>query len=315
MDSMILNWIIIIASVAGLWLGGTWIVNSAALIARRLGLSELVIGLTIVAIGTSAPEFAVTIVAALEGKENISVSNVIGSNIFNLGFILGGVAIVSAIATTRKLVRREGSMVILSTILLLVFLADLRLAVWEGILLILGLASYVAYVLTTSSVEDEDAQEAMNEVPIGEFRWLDVPILIGGLATILISGHFLVQSASEIARQLGLSEWVIGVTIVAAGTSAPELATALIGVLRKRDGISLGTLVGSDLFNLMGVLGLAAILHPMTVTSEAFGSLFLLTALSVVVVVMMRTGWRISRLEGILLVLVNLVRWLADFLG
>jgi cation:H+ antiporter len=312
---MLLNWLIAIASVAGLWLGGTWIVNSAARIARRVGLSELVIGLTIVAIGTSAPEFAVTIVAALEGKENISVSNVIGSNIFNLGFILGGVAIVSAIPTTRKLVRREGSMVIISTLLLLVFLTDLRLAAWEGALLILGLASYVIYVLSTSKTDDEDAKEVMGEVPTGEFRWLDVPILIGGLATILISGHFLVQSATEIARQLGLSDWVIGVTIVAAGTSAPELATALIGVLRKREGISLGTLIGSDLFNLMGVLGLASLLHPMTVTSDAYGSLFLLTALSVVVVVMMRTGWRISRREGVLLVAINLVRWMADFIG
>jgi cation:H+ antiporter len=312
---MFLNWLIVIITVAGLWFGGTWIVNSAARIARRLGLSELVIGLTIVAIGTSAPEFAVTIVAALEGKENISVSNVIGSNIFNLGFILGGVAIVSAIATTRKLVRREGSMVIISTLLLLLFLRDLRLAAWEGILLILTLTGYVVYVLTTSKLEDEDAQEAMGELPTGDFRWPDIPTLIGGLATILISGHFLVQSASDIARQLGLSEWVIGVTIVAAGTSAPELATSLIGVLRGRHGISLGNLIGSDLFNLMGVLGLAALMHPMTVASDAYGSLFLLTGLSVVVVVMMRSGFRISRLEGVFLVLINLVRWVADFIG
>ena len=206
-------------------------------------------------------------------------------------------------------------MVILSTLLLLVFLNDLRLAAWEGALLILGLAGYVAYVLSTSKVEDEDAQEALNEVPAGEFRWLDIPTLIGGLATILVSGHYLVQAASEVARQLGLSEWVIGVTIVVAGTSAPELAIALIGVLRKREGISIGTLVGSDMFNLMGVLGLAALMQPMTVASDAYGSLFLLTGLSIVVVVMMRTGWRISRLEGILLVLVNLVRWAADFVG
>ena len=312
---VILNLIIVIASIAGLWLGGTWIVKSAARIARRIGLSELVIGLTIVSIGTSAPEFAVTIVAALEGQENISVSNIIGSNIFNLGFILGGVALVSAIATTRKLVFRDGSMVILSTLLVLLFLADLRLAAWEGALMILILAGYVVYVLTTSKADNEDAQDALKEVPAGEFRWQDVPILIGGLATILVSGHFLVQSASDIARQLGLSEWVIGVTIVAAGTSSPELATALIGVLRKRHGISIGTLVGSDMFNVMGVLGLAALIHPMTVSSDAYGSLFLYTALSIGVVVMMRTGWRISRFEGALLILINLVRWVSDFTG
>jgi cation:H+ antiporter len=314
-SDMILNWLIIIFTVAGLWIGGTWIVNSAARIARRVGLPELVIGLTVVAIGTSAPEFAVTLVAALEGKENISVGNVVGSNIFNLGFILGGVALVSAIPTTRKLVRRDGGMLIAATLLLLIFLADLQLTAWEGALLILILAGYVTYVLTTSKVEDEDAQEALNEVPAGEFRWLDIPILIGGIALIITSGHYLVQAASEIARTFGLSEWVIGVTIVAAGTSAPELATSLVGVLRKRHAISIGNLIGSDLFNLLGVLGLAALIHPMEVASAAYGSLWLLTGLVIVVVVLMRTGWLLSRLEGGLLLVVNLVRWVSDFMG
>jgi cation:H+ antiporter len=312
---MLWNWLIAIATVAGLWVGGTWIVNSAARIARRVGLSELVIGLTVVAIGTSAPEFAVTIVAALEGKENISVGNVVGSNIFNLGFILGGVALVSAIPTTRKLVRRDGGMLIVTTLLLLVLMSDLRLTAWEGALLLLLLTGYVTYVLTTSKVEDKDAQEALNEVPTGEFRWLDIPTLIGGIALIIASGHYLVEAASEIARTFGLSEWVIGVTIVAAGTSAPELATSLVGVLRQRHGISIGNLLGSDLFNLLGVLGLAALIHPMTVSSAAYGSLWLLAGLVIVVVIMMRTNLRISRLEGGLLVVVNLVRWVIDFAG
>jgi len=155
----------------------------------------------------------------------------------------------------------------------------------------------------------------LDEVPAGEFRWLDIPMLIGGIALIIASGHYLVQAASEIARTFGLSEWVIGVTIVAAGTSAPELATSLIGVLRQRHGISIGNLIGSDLFNLLGVLGLAALIHPMEVDSAAYSSLWLLAGLVIVVVVMMRTGWRLSRLEGSLLLLVNLVRWVADFTG
>jgi len=182
-------------------------------------------------------------------------------------------------------------------------------------LLILMLAGYVTYVLSTSKEEDEDAREALSEVPTGEFRWLDIPMLIGGIVLIVTSGHFLVEAASEIARFFGLSEWVIGVTIVAAGTSAPELATSLIGVLRGRHGISIGNLIGSDLFNLMGVLGLAALIHPMTVASAAYGSVWVLAGLVIVVVVMMRTGWRLSRLEGGLLVVVNLVRWVGDFLG
>ncbi|MDX1613809.1 MAG: sodium:calcium antiporter [Candidatus Promineifilaceae bacterium] len=305
---MILNVLIVIITVVGLWFGGTWIVSAAARIARRFGLSELVIGLTIVAIGTSAPEFAVTIVAALEGKADISVGNVVGSNIFNLGFILGGVALVSSIPTTRKLVLRDGGILIGATVLLLIFLSDLRMDWWEGGLLLLALVAYVGYLLY---VRDPDG--ISEEVPAGEFRWLDVPILIAGIAVIVTSGHFLVEAASEIARHFGLSDWVIGVTIVAAGTSAPELATSLVGVLRGRHGISIGNLIGSDIFNLLGVLGLAAFIHPMTVDQGAYSSLWLLSALVVGVAILMRTGWRLSRFEGGLLVAVNLVRWWADF--
>ena len=307
---MLLNWIIVIASIAGLWFGGTWIVNSAARIARKMGMSELVIGLTIVAIGTSAPEFAVTIMAALEGKADISVGNVVGSNIFNLGFILGGVALVSALPTTRKLVMRDGGMLIGATVLLLIMLADLQMAAWEGAILVLALVSYVGYLLYI-----KDGGDSAEEIPTDEFKWSDVLLLIGGTALIITSGHWLVDSASAIARTFGLSEWVIGVTIVAAGTSAPELATSLIGVLRGRHGISIGNLIGSDLFNLLGVLGLAALINPMVVDQSAYGSLWLLTALVIGVVILMRTGWKLSRWEGGLLIGINLIRWIVDFTG
>ncbi|MEM8857557.1 MAG: sodium:calcium antiporter [Chloroflexota bacterium] len=307
---MLLNWIIVIVSIAGLWFGGTWIVNSAARIARKMGMSELVIGLTIVAIGTSAPEFAVTIMAALEGKSDISVGNVVGSNIFNLGFILGGVALVSALPTTRKLVMRDGGMLIGATVLLLILLADLQLAAWEGAILVLALVSYVGYLLYI-----KDGGDSAEEIPTDEFRWWDVVLLVGGTALIITSGHYLVDAASAIARNFGLTEWVIGVTIVAAGTSAPELATSLIGVLRGRHGISIGNLIGSDLFNLLGVLGLAALINPMVVAQSAYGSLWLLTGLVIGVVFLMRTGWKLSRWEGGLLVGINLVRWIVDFTG
>lgn len=300
--------LIVIICIAGLWVGGSWIVESAARIARKIGMSELVIGLTIVAIGTSAPEFAVTIAAALNGQADISVGNVVGSNIFNLGFILGGVALVAGIPTSRKLVMRDGMVLIAATILLLIFLADLRLALWEGIVLLVTLISYVTFLIVK-----RDGGDSAEEIPEGEFRWLDVPTLLGGIALIVTSGHFLVESASEIARHFGVSEWVIGVTIVAAGTSAPELATSLMGVLRGRHGISVGNLIGSDLFNLLGVLGLAAVISPLAVDSGAMSSMYLLVGLVVLVVIMLRTGWRLTRFEGGLLVAINLVRWIADF--
>jgi cation:H+ antiporter len=298
--------IIVVATILGLWWGAVWVVEAASRIAKRLGVSELIIGLTVVAMGTSAPEFAVTVGAALKGQGDISIGNVVGSNIFNLGFILGGVALVRAIATSRSLVYRDGAVMIGITFLLLFFLRDLTMDRWEGAILFTLLLVYIGYLIYSREPMEED-------IPEGDFQWLDIPRLLAGLALIVTSGHFLVESASSLARAFGVSEWVIGVTIVAAGTSAPELVTSLIAVLRGRYGISAGNLIGSDIFNLLGVLGLAALLKPMSIDASAYSSMYLLSGMVIMVVIMMRTGWKISRWEGGLLVLINLVRWWMDF--
>lgn len=304
--SYVIDSIIIIATILGLWWGAVWVVEAASRIAKRLGVSELIIGLTVVAMGTSAPEFAVTVGAALKGQGDISIGNVVGSNIFNLGFILGGVALVRAITTTRSLVYRDGIVMIGITFLLLFFLRDLTLERWEGVVLFLLLFIYIGYLIYSR-------EPAGEELPEGDFQWMDIPRLLAGLALIVTSGHYLVESASSLARAFGVSEWVIGVTIVAAGTSAPELVTSLIAVLRGHYGISAGNLIGSDIFNLLGVLGLAAILRPMSIDPSAYSSLYMLSGMVILVVIMMRTGWKISRWEGGLLVLINIIRWVVDF--
>ncbi|HSG43020.1 MAG TPA: calcium/sodium antiporter [Anaerolineales bacterium] len=297
---------IIIASILALWWGAVWLVDSASRIAKRLGVSELIIGLTVVAMGTSAPEFAVTVGAALKGQADISVGNVVGSNIFNLGFILGGVALVRAITTSRSLVYRDGVFMIGITFLLLFFLRDLTMTRLEGAIFIALLIAYIALLIYQREASGE-------ELPEGEFQWLDIPRLLSGLALVVGGGHFLVESASNLARTMGVSEWVIGVTIVAAGTSAPELVTSLIAVLRGHYGISAGNLIGSDIFNLLGVLGLAAVLQPMTIDPSAYSSLYILSGMVILVIVLMRTGWKLSRWEGGLLVLINIIRWVMDF--
>lgn len=305
---MFLNVLIVIVCIVALTYGATFIVDAAARMARRLHVSDLVIGLTVVAIGTSAPEFAVTISAALRGAADISVSNVVGSNIFNLGFILGGVVALKGIATTPKLVYRDGSVLIGVTLLLLFFMRDLTLQRIEGAILLLLLVLYVGFLAYQREAPDE-------ELPEGAFNWLDVPRFLLGIGMVVAGGHFLVEAASEIARSFGVSEWVIGVTIVAAGTSAPEMATSLVGALRGHAGISIGNLIGSDLFNLLGVLGLAGVIQSQTMQINPAGlsSLVLLSGMVLMVVILMRTGWRLSRWEGILLVTVNLVRWIVDF--
>jgi cation:H+ antiporter len=305
---MLLDILIIIGCVVGLGYGATLIVESAARMSRKIGVSELVIGLTVVAFGTSAPEFAVTIAATLKGQADISVSNIVGSNIFNLGFILGTVVAIRAVGTNRKLVYRDGLVLIGATLVLLFFMRDLALQRYEGVIMIGLLVAYIFYLFY-------QREAPVDEIPEGDFELRDIPRFLAGLFLIVVSGHFLVDSAVEIAQMLGISEWVIGVTIVAAGTSAPEMATSVIGVLRGHEGISLGNLIGSDLFNLLGVLGLAGIIQAGTMQIDPAGmnSLILLSTMVVLVVIMMRTGWRLSRWEGILLITINLLRWVVDF--
>lgn len=178
----------------------------------------------------------------------------------------------------------------------------------EGVILLTLLFAYLLYLYTQREVD-------LEEVPEGEFRWVDVPLFALGIGMVLVGGYYLVDSATEVARMLGLSEWVIGVTIVAAGTSAPEMATSLVGVLRGHSDISIGNLIGSDLFNLLGVLGLAGVVqtHPMVIDSAGLSSLMLLSGMVIFVVVLMRIGWKLNRWEGVMLILINLLRWIFDF--
>jgi len=299
--------IIICACLGGLWLGANWLVEGAVSVARKLGIPELVIGLTVISIGTSAPEFAVTILSALKGLPNISVGNIVGSNIFNLGFILGGVALVQPITTSAAIVKRDGSVLILSTLLLLLIFLDLSLSFREGILLLSLLAGYILYLFFSRETLAE-------KVSAESFVWYQPIKLFIGLAAILLSSHFLVESAASLARAFGISEWVIGVTIVAMGTSTPELVTSLVAVLKGHHGLSAGNLIGSDIFNLLGVLGVAGIMRPLSVSPEAYGSLLLLSGMVITVVFMMRTGWQITRLEGGILVCMAMTRWIMDFI-
>ena len=287
--------------------GATWLVDSASKIAKRLGISELVIGLTILALGTSAPEFAVSILAALKGVGNIAIGNIVGSNIFNLGFILGGTAIIHSLKTSRTLIVRDGFFLLFGTFILLFFLWDLTLTKFEGGVLFSLLILYLGYLYVKR--EPLETKQVMGKMD----RW-DPLMLIGGLAMVLVGAHFMVESAINLARYMGVSEWVIGATVIAAGTSAPEFATSLAAALRSRYGMSVGNLIGSDIFNLFGVLGVAGILNNITVSLDARMHLVFLSLMVALVLVFMRTGWVVSRREGYILVMIGLVRWINSFI-
>ena len=299
--------IIVLVCVGVIAKGATWLVDSASKIAKRMGISELVIGLTILALGTSAPEFAASILAALKGVGNIAIGNIVGSNIFNLGFILGGTAIIHSLKTSRIVIVRDGLFLLFGTFILLFFLWDLALTKFEGGILFSLLILYLSYLY----VKREPLE--MDQVT-GKMDWWDPVSLIGGLAMVLFGAHFMVESAVNLAKYLGVSDWVIGATVIAAGTSAPEFATSLAAALRSRYGMSVGNLIGSDIFNLFGVLGVAGILSDIPVGLDARVHLVFLSLMVALVLVFMRTGWVVSRREGYILVMIGLVRWIYSFI-
>ncbi len=301
--------LIVVGCIFGFWFGANWLVESAVRIARRIGVSELIIGLTIVAIGTSAPEFAVSISSAATDQLDISIGNIVGSNIFNVGFILGGLAFFRPVTTSRGLVYRDGFVVILATVMLMVFMWDQYLEWYEGVIFLVLLALYILYLYFRRAAPDE-------ELPEGPFSWTDIPWLLVGLAVVVGSGNYFVEHASIIAQYYGVSDWVIGVTVVAFGTSAPEMATSAVALLRNHSDISAGNLIGSNIFNLFGVLGLAPTIAKggrMLVDTGAQESTYILLLLMFLVVVLMRTKWQVSRLEGAFLFLFGLVSWILNF--
>lgn len=301
--------IIVIACIFGLYFGADWLVAAAVRIARKLGVSPLFIGLTIVAIGTSAPEFAVSISSAARDEIAISIGNIVGSNIFNIGFILGGLAFFIIIPTTKKLVYRDGGMLIGSTMLLVLFFFDGVMAWWEGVIFLTILIGYIGFLI----YQQEESEEELDDA---EFRWTDILLLIGSIGVVILSSRFFVISASTIAEFFGISKYIIGVTVVAFGTSAPEIATSLVALVRGDTDVSAGNLIGSNLFNQLGVLGLASIITPgrsMLIDPNAQESAWILLVLMVIVVWMMRTDWKITRYEGAVLFLIATVSWALNF--
>ena len=311
---VILDFILVFLSIIMLWKGADWLVDSAAEIAHSLKVSDLVIGLTVVAFGTSAPEFAVTISAAVTKQTDISIGNVIGSNIFNLGFILGGTAIIRPISTNEKMFNRDGLFLLIVTAL--IFFLFFGFNGWtfddnytriEGLILFSLLIGYITFLFIKKDPPEEISPD---KATIMSYVFFFI-----GLILIVLGGHLMVTHASNIARFYGISDWVIAVTIVAAGTSAPEFATSIAAAIKGRHGIAIGNLIGSDLFNLLGVLGLAGIINPSVITQDIFDSVFILVLMVGLTLLLIRTKWKISRAEGALLVSINLIRWYFDFAG
>lgn len=286
--------------------GAEVLVKGASRLAAGFRISPLVIGLTVVAFGTSAPEMAVSSGAALAGQGDIALGNVIGSNIFNVLFILGLAALIAPLVVSRQLIRLDVPLMIGASVLVILLSLDGELGMFDGALLMASIIGYTIFLVISSrrTNKPQDADEL--GVPDAEHSgsvWVNVALVLGGLAMLVLGARWLVDGAVAMATALGLSERVIALTIVAAGTSLPEVATSVIASIRGQRDIAVGNVVGSNLFNLLAVLGLAGLLSPEGVpVSEAVLRFDMLVMLAVAVACLpiFFSGLRINRWEGLL---------------
>ncbi|NAW58908.1 calcium/sodium antiporter, partial [Vibrio sp. V36_P2S2PM302] len=282
------------------------LVFGAAALARNVGISPLVIGMTILAMGSSAPEMMVSATAALDGKTDTAVGNVLGSNIANIALILGITAMIKPLSISSEVLRRELPLMIGVTVLAGILLWDNKLGFYEGVLLFVLFAMFILAMLRISRREkDKDSgdallQEQESEVPEGVSNLKAGIWVVIGLIVLPLAADMLVDNAVVIAKYFGMSDLVIGLTIIAVGTSLPELAASLAGVLKGEDDMAVGNIIGSNVFNILAVMGIPGILNPSMLSELAMGRDFwVMLAVSLLLVVMCLGKSRsINRIEG-----------------
>lgn len=275
---MLQNLLFVIIGLVGLYYGGEWLVQGASRLARSFGIPALIIGLTVVAFGTSTPELVVSVSAALGGSGDIAIGNVVGSNIANIGLILGITGFIFPIAVHIAFLRREIPILLVVTLVALLLSADGQITRLDGGLMVVGLLVYLGTMVVFAQQNNDDAVVQQEKVSVeAEYASVDVLIrqrgrellrLLVGLGILLIGAQLTVEGAVNIAREIGISELVIGLTMVAVGTSLPELATSAIAALRKHSDIAIGNIVGSNIFNLLCILGITAVINPITVNQR-----------------------------------------------
>ncbi len=284
--------------------GAEMLVRGSSSLALKLGISPLVVGLTIVAFGTSAPELAVSVEAAIGGRSSIALGNVIGSNIANIGLILGLTALLAPIDIDLQLVRKQIPLVIAVSIFLWLLLLDRQLGISDGFFLCTGLLGFLAF-----SYREARQDKAVGELVVagtaigspGRSVTFYLVLLIIGAALLIYGSNLFVASAVELARLLGITEAVIGLTIIAIGTSVPELATSLVAAGKNQPGLAVGNIVGSNLFNILGILGITALVSNISGSQFDIVDLGVMLAYAIILLPFAWTRLRISRMEGTVL--------------
>lgn len=303
------------AGLAGLYFGAEWLVRGSARLARGYGVSTLVVGLTVVSFGSSAPELLVGVVASVQGRSDVVLGNVVGSNILNIALILGVAALLKPMKVEMRLLSREAPLMVAVSILMGALALDYQIGRVDGVALLTGFVAYLWFVMRAArsetaavTAEYEQFQIAQALAPATSRRMRDVAITLAGLVALAGGAHALVTSAVFFARLLGVTEVMIGLTVVALGTSLPELATSVVAALRGESDIALGNAVGSNLFNILSIIGISALIHPITVAPALLR--FEIPFMVATAFVLLPLAWRrkiLGRVSGALL--------LATYLG
>ena len=303
MPELLMIAIYIIGGLILLYFGANWLVQGAITLALHLGLSPLIVGLTVVALGTSVPEALVSVQAAIGHQGGIALGNVIGSNILNIALILGLSSLILPLKVDSHIVKADVPLLTGATFMLVVLLEDFHISRMEGAFLLLCIVFYVTgNIMTVKRTSPEENKIEGVEVPEDHSKnlWRDISFLFIGLIALAFGSNFLVTGAVDLARILGLSEALIGLTIVSIGTGTPEMATALMAAYRKRSDLAIGNAVGSNLFNIMFVLGIAALVAPLDGKGISSVDLYVMLGVTILLLPTVWTGRILDRKEGFL---------------
>ncbi|BBO84065.1 calcium/sodium antiporter [Desulfosarcina ovata] len=311
---MLIHYILLVVGFVLLYYGAEWLVKGSSNFARSLGVTPLVIGLTVVAFGTSAPELVVSLVASIQNKSMIAVGNVVGSNICNIALVLGLAAFLMPITSNQSVVRRDIPLMLAISLFLLLISWNSTISRFEGVILFSGVILYTIYNYMISKKESallaegcfSDAEAELEDIGFIESRTKQITLIIVGIAGVVIGAQVLIDSAVIVMRQFGVGEKFIGLTIVAFGTSLPELATSVVAALRKEMDISIGNLIGSNVFNILSVIGAASMVRPIPIPGGFFESgliidYCMMLGVSILTWVMMRKSFTVSRTGGFIL--------------
>ena len=293
---------VLISGIVVLYFGAEWLVRGASKLASALGVSPIVVGLTVVSLGTSAPELVVCVVAALQGNPGLAIGNVMGSNLANIGLILGLTSLVHPLGVNHRVVWREMPIMLLITFSIYPIAFDRVLSRMDGFILLVTLLAYLFWVFRSGHPEEIESSHGPRDSTTSVVSLKDIGQVALGSTFLVLGGYCIVTGAVEIASTLGVSEVIIGLTVVAIGTSLPELATSLVAAMRQEVDIAVGNIIGSNVFNLTAILGTTAVVRPIMIpetvlSRELAGVVFM----SLLLLPILRSGWQIKRWEGALL--------------